>query len=45
VSTRSIRALAVLPDAAGRAREYGRDKGLLFIGDDWAEGHVRREAL
>jgi hypothetical protein len=38
----SIRALAVLPDAAGsyaESGEYGKGRGLLFIGDDWAEGH------
>jgi hypothetical protein len=35
----SIRALAVLPDAAGSYEEYGKGRGLLFTGDDWAEGH------
>jgi hypothetical protein len=29
----------VLPDAAGREARQQKGCGLLFIGDDWAEGH------
>jgi hypothetical protein len=37
-----IRLLAVLPGAAGRDGRVRGGCGLLFIGDDWAEG-VRHE--
>ena len=45
VSTGSIRARAVSSAGHSYVCVEGLEKLVLFVGDDWAEDHVRHEAL